>query len=85
MCVNYKPGQWMCKKCRSVDLNYLSAVGLTISYLLFFSYCVLKVRCDLGVAERVALFQFEVGSDIRKSAGEVRKLWLMSIEQSQSV
>ena len=59
MGVKYKTVQWMCKKCHSVDLNYLSAVSLAIRYLLFFSYCLLKVCCDLGVAECIALLHFE--------------------------
>ena len=47
------------QNCHSVNLNHLCAVGLSIGYLLFISYCVLKVCRDFGVAERVVLSCFE--------------------------
>ena len=47
------------KKCRSVDQNHLSVIGIAICRLLFFGFRALKVSCDLRALECVALFGFE--------------------------
>ena len=69
---------------QSTQITSLPLVPLSAA-LFFFGFRVWKVSCDLWAPEHVALFGFEVWSDIWKSMEEAGKLWLIRTEQSQIV
>ena len=89
LCINT---MWCKHELRARSKNVAQSTQITSPPLVplfccppFFGFRVWKVSRDLRAPERVALFGFEVWSDIRNSMEEAGKLWLIRTEQSQIV